>query len=43
MVRVPRADRRVMEAPSATAVAGISAAGSPSAIDPPIVPRLRVW
>ncbi len=39
----PRREATSMSASSASATAGYSAAGSAWAIDPPSVPRLRIW
>jgi len=43
IVRRPFAETTSMLASSARATAGYSAAGSACAIDPPSVPRLRIW
>ena len=43
MVRSPLGPRTTMVAPRASATAGRSDAGSPWAIEPPIVPRWRTW
>ena len=40
--RSPRTDRTTISAPVATATAGSSAEASAWAIDPPMVPRLRI-
>ena len=41
--RVPRGETASISASSASATAGYSAAGSACAIEPPNVPRLRIW
>ena len=43
MLRLPEGPWATSSASSATAMAGYSAAGSAWAMDPPMVPRLRIW